>query len=114
MGQVCAWQVSCRSTDRPLAGPVMSEYLHVENPFLDQLATLGWTVIDQGQGFIPSDPVASLRGSSRDWLLLEVFRTDGLFGVVARLDTMLPESCVSDVARELQLQAVADADCSGR
>ena len=28
----------------------MSEYLHVEKPFLDQLATLGWTVIDQGPG----------------------------------------------------------------
>ena len=24
----------------------MSEYFHVEKPFLDQLATLGWTVID--------------------------------------------------------------------
>ena len=53
----------------------MSEYLHVEKPFLDQLATLGWTVMDQGQGFIPSDPVASLRGSFREWLLPEVFRT---------------------------------------
>lgn len=36
----------------------MSEYLHVEKPFLDQFASLGWVVIDQGQGFIPSDPVA--------------------------------------------------------
>jgi len=26
----------------------MSEYLHVEKPFLDQLAALGWTAIDQG------------------------------------------------------------------
>ncbi len=52
----------------------MSEYLHVEKPFLDQLATLGWTVIDQGQGFIPSDPAASLRTSFREWLLPEVFR----------------------------------------
>ncbi len=51
----------------------MSEYLHVEKPFLDQLAALGWTVIDQGQGFIPSDPAASLRGSFREWLLPEVF-----------------------------------------
>lgn len=42
----------------------MSEYLHVEKPFLDQLTALGWTVIDQGQGlgFIPADPAASLRG----------------------------------------------------
>ncbi|MCL5059768.1 MAG: HsdR family type I site-specific deoxyribonuclease [Candidatus Thermoplasmatota archaeon] len=52
----------------------MSEYLHVEKPFLDQLAALGWTVIDQGQGFIPSDPAASKRGSFREWLLPEVFR----------------------------------------
>jgi type I restriction enzyme R subunit len=52
----------------------VSEYLHVEKPFLDQLAALGWKVIDQGQGFIPSDPAASLRGSFREWLLPEVFR----------------------------------------
>lgn len=56
----------------------MSEYLHVEKPFLDQLAALGWTVIDQtadkGQGFIPSDPAASLRDSFREWLLPGVFR----------------------------------------
>lgn len=52
----------------------MSEYLHVEKPFLDQLAALGWEVIDQGQGFIPSDPAASRRGSFREWLLPEVFR----------------------------------------
>ena len=52
----------------------MSEYLHVEKPFLDQLGTLGWTVVDQGHGIIPSDPAASLRGSFREWLLPEVFR----------------------------------------
>ncbi|MBU2858593.1 type I restriction endonuclease subunit R [Acidithiobacillus ferrooxidans] len=52
----------------------MSEYLHVEKPFLDQLAALGWEVVDQGQGFIPIDPAASLRGSFREWLLPEVFR----------------------------------------
>ena len=33
----------------------MSEYFHVEKPFLEQLATLGWTVIDQGHGQIPTD-----------------------------------------------------------
>ena len=32
----------------------MSEYVRVEKPFLDQLASLGWTVIDQGHGLIPS------------------------------------------------------------
>lgn len=52
----------------------MSEYLHVENPFLDQLAALGWQVIDQGQGCIPSDPGSSLRSSFREWFLPEVFR----------------------------------------
>ena len=52
----------------------MSEYLHVEKPFLQQLAALGWKVIDQGQGFIPSDPSKSLRTSFREWFLAEVFR----------------------------------------
>ena len=52
----------------------MSEYLHVERPFLDQLRALGWTVVDQGHGIIPSDPAASLRVSFREWLLPEVFR----------------------------------------
>ena len=52
----------------------MSEYHHVEKPFLDQLAALGWTIVDQGHGMIPSDPAASLRGSFREWLLPEVFR----------------------------------------
>jgi len=31
----------------------MSEYIHVEKPFLEQLAALGWQVIDQGVGVIP-------------------------------------------------------------
>jgi type I restriction enzyme, R subunit len=52
----------------------MSEYLHVEKPFLDQLGTLGWQVIDQGQGFIPSDPSKSIRNGFREWILPEVFR----------------------------------------
>jgi len=53
----------------------VSEYLHVEKPFLDQLAALGWTAIDQGVGVIPSDPAQSLRASFREWLLPEVFRS---------------------------------------
>ena len=52
----------------------MSEYLHVEKPFLDQLATLGWKVIDHGPGVIPADPAVSLRTHFREWLLPEVFR----------------------------------------
>jgi len=50
----------------------MSEYSEVEQPFLQQLASLGWDVIDQGQQ-IPSDPAQSLRSHFRQWLLPEVF-----------------------------------------
>jgi len=53
----------------------MSEYVHVEKPFLEQLAALGWQAIDQGAGIIPSDPAPSLRTSFREWLLSEVFRS---------------------------------------
>jgi type I restriction enzyme R subunit len=52
----------------------MSEYFHVEKPFLTQLAALGWQVTDLGQGLIPVDPSKSLRTSFREWLLPEVFR----------------------------------------
>jgi len=52
----------------------MSEYFHVEKPFLDQLAALDWSVIDQGHGIIPTDPSVSLRTSFRQWLLPDVFR----------------------------------------
>ena len=50
----------------------MSEYTEVERPFLDQLATLGWTVIDQGGG-VPQDASPSLRSTFRQWLLPQVF-----------------------------------------
>jgi type I restriction enzyme R subunit len=50
----------------------MSEYTEVEQPFLNQLATLGWSIIDQGQG-IPENPSKSLRQKFRQWLLPEVF-----------------------------------------
>ena len=52
----------------------MSEYLHVEKPFLDQLKALGWDIIDHGQGFIPQDPSTSLRKTFREWILPDVFR----------------------------------------
>ena len=48
----------------------MSEYSFVEKPFLDQLAALGWNIIDQGSG-IPSDPAISLREDFRQWVLKE-------------------------------------------
>ncbi|RPE15432.1 HsdR family type I site-specific deoxyribonuclease [Burkholderia pseudomallei] len=50
----------------------MSEYSEVEQPFLQQLASQGWTVIDQGTG-IPQDAALSLRANFRQWLLPEVF-----------------------------------------
>ncbi|MGH8616023.1 MAG: type I restriction endonuclease [Gammaproteobacteria bacterium] len=56
----------------------MSEYLHVEKPFLVQLVALGWTVINQtgvqGQALVPADPAASLRSGFREWILPDVFR----------------------------------------
>lgn len=52
----------------------MSEYLEVEQPFLEQLAAQGWTVIDQGGG-VPQDAAPSLRPSFREWLLPEVFKS---------------------------------------
>ncbi|NJK55737.1 MAG: hypothetical protein HC939_06940 [Pleurocapsa sp. SU_5_0] len=45
----------------------MSEYTEVEQPFLQQLQTLGWQIIDQGVG-IPSDSKKSLRVNFRQWL----------------------------------------------
>jgi type I restriction enzyme, R subunit len=50
----------------------MSEYTEVEQPFLQQLQTLGWQIIDQGQG-IPQDPTKSLRTNFRQWLLPAIF-----------------------------------------
>lgn len=50
----------------------MSEYTEVEQPFLQQLQTLGWQIIDQGIG-IPTDPKKSLRVNFRSWILPEVF-----------------------------------------
>ncbi len=51
----------------------MSEYTEVEQPFLAQLATLGWTVIDQGSQ-LPQAASPSLRSSFRPWWLPGVFR----------------------------------------
>lgn len=53
-------------------GRLMSEYTEVEQPFMQQLESLGWQSIDQGQD-IPSDPSRSLRLNFRQWLLPEVF-----------------------------------------
>lgn len=55
----------------------MSEYLHVEKPFLDQFAALRWQVVDQGQRIIPVDPVKSLRTSFRKWLIQKEMKEIG-------------------------------------
>ena len=50
----------------------MSEYTEVELPFLQQLATLGWTIVNQGSG-VPQEAAPSLRSNFRQWLLPGVF-----------------------------------------
>lgn len=59
----------------------MSEYTEVEQPFLQQLASLGWTIIDQVRE-IPQDPGKSLRRTFRQWLLPDVFS-----GAVSAINT---------------------------
>ncbi len=65
----------------------MSEYSEVEQPFLQQLAAQGWTVIDQGCG-IPQTAAPSLRNSFRQWLLPEVF--DAAVSAINRTDDDKP------------------------
>ena len=61
----------------------MSEYTEVERLFLQQLAELGWTVIDQGTG-VPQDAAPSLRANFRQWLLPEIF--DSAVRAINRVD----------------------------
>ena len=49
----------------------MSDYTEVEQPFLQQLKSLGWEVIDQGMD-IPSDPGKSLRFNFCQWTQRDV------------------------------------------
>jgi len=51
----------------------MAERSFVEKPFLDQLASLDWQVIDQGPG-VPMDPAESFRTSFREVILKGIFR----------------------------------------
>lgn len=50
----------------------MSEYQFVEKPLLNQLASMGWKVVDQASG-IPSDPAKSLRASFREVVIKSEF-----------------------------------------
>jgi len=77
----------------------MSEYLHVEKPFLDQLAALGWTVVDQGYGMIPSDPAKGLRKTFREWLLPSIFRE-----AVKAINPWLTERQLEDLRSQILRQ----------
>jgi len=77
----------------------VSEYLHVEKPFLDQLSALGWTIVDQGCGMIPSNPSASLRDNFREWLLPQVFR-DAVRGINPWLTDRQLEDLHSQILRQ--------------
>ena len=77
----------------------MSEYLHVEKPFLDQLATLGWKIVDHGPIVIPTDPVISLRASFRQWILPVVFRS-----AVEALNPWLTHRQADDVQSQILRQ----------
>lgn len=59
---------------------LMSERNLVELPFLEQLAQLEWSVIDQGEG-MPTDPAKSLRRTFREVVLKDV-----LFGAVRSIN----------------------------
>ena len=50
----------------------MSEYQFVEKPLLNQLASMGWKVIEQPAG-IPADPTKSLRTSFREVVIKSEF-----------------------------------------
>lgn len=78
----------------------MSEYLEVEKPLLDQLSTLGWSVIDQGEG-VPSDPAISLRTAFTQHFLPEVLQES-----IKRLNPWLSQPLVEQWAdRATKLEA---------
>lgn len=52
----------------------MSEYSEVEKPFLDQLESLGWTIINHGEKCIPQDPKVSLRDNFREIVIKKEFK----------------------------------------
>ncbi len=51
----------------------MSEYQLVEKPLLNQLVSMGWEVMDLGQG-VPTDPATSFRCSFREVILKDIFK----------------------------------------
>lgn len=51
----------------------MSERTQVEKPFLDQLAALGWDIIDHGEA-VPTSPASSHRSDFKEVALRSVFK----------------------------------------
>lgn len=66
----------------------MSEYTEVEQPFLQQLQSLGWAIMSQGQD-IPSDPAKSKRSSFRQWLLPQILQRSSAFKCRIRRKNMV-------------------------
>ncbi|MCY1196695.1 type I site-specific deoxyribonuclease, HsdR family [compost metagenome] len=82
----------------------MSEYTEVEQPFLQQLQSLGWEVIDQGPD-IPADPTRSLRASFRQWLLPDVFaKAVAALNPGTEGDTWLTEKQLSELQEQILRQ----------
>ncbi len=82
----------------------MSEYTEVEQPFLQQLKSLGWNVIDQGQE-IPSEPGKSRRLNFRQWLLPEVFaKSVAALNTSAEGNTWLTDKQLQDLQDQILRQ----------
>jgi type I restriction enzyme R subunit len=83
----------------------MTEYSNVEKPFLDKLRQLGWDVIDQGSGFIPTDPAESRRTSFREVILEQEFRASlKRINITDDGHQWLTDQQIDDVVREVVTQ----------
>jgi len=82
----------------------MSEYTEVEQPFLHQLETLGWSIIDQGPD-IPQVPGKSLRQTFREWILPDVFaRAVSAINTTATGEEWLTEKQLQDLHDQILRQ----------
>jgi type I restriction enzyme R subunit len=80
---------------------MMAEYALVEKPFLDQLASLGWQVVDQGLG-LPTNPTDSFRTSFRELILADIFRQSVRhFNLTAQGQSWLTDRQLDDVIDEI-------------
>jgi type I restriction enzyme, R subunit len=82
----------------------MSEHAFVEKPFLDQLAALGWQIVDQGTG-VPIDPLKSFRTSFREVALLGIFKESvRAINLLAGGDPWLADKQLDDLFNEIFTQ----------